>query len=119
MMFLASDSATRSMYTGASNVESNSATCSGKPSLFGRRPQGLVVLGSPTSVVGASWPPHSVDAVVGEEHGDVLATISGVNDLGGADGGKVAVALVRDDGLIRMRAFGDRGNGGCVTVRGL
>ena len=57
MMFLLSQRATRSMYTGASSVASSSDICKGNPSLEGRRPQGEVVLDWPTRVVGAICPP--------------------------------------------------------------
>ena len=62
---------------------------------------------------------HAVDAVVDEEDGDILATIRGMNDLGGANSSEVAVALIGDDNLVRVRPLHGRGHGGCATVRGL
>ena len=48
---------------------------------------------------------HAVHGVVDEEDGDVLAAIGRVQDLGRADRGQVAIALVGEHDLVRLRAL--------------
>ena len=62
---------------------------------------------------------HAVDAVVDEDHGDGLAAIGGVDDLGGADGGQVAIALVADHDAVRAAALDRGGDGRGAPVRHL
>src|SRR4051812_37707047 len=62
---------------------------------------------------------HPVDAVVDEEDGDVLATVGGVNDFRGADGGEIAVTLVGDDHRVRIGALHGSRNRGRASVSGL
>nr|AIF26401.1 putative 2-oxoglutarate oxidoreductase [uncultured bacterium fosmid pJB17E7_contig I] len=52
---------------------------------------------------------HAVDAVVNEDHDDVLAAVGCVDGLGGADGGEVAVALIGEDVAVGVEAL----DGGC------
>src|SRR6185369_8075028 len=62
---------------------------------------------------------HTVDTVVDEEHGDVLAPVGGVNDLGGADCGEIAITLVGDNDLVGMCTLHGCCHRGCASVRGL
>ena len=62
---------------------------------------------------------HAVHAVVHEDHGDVLAAVGGVDALGGADGGQVAVALVGHDEVLRPHALDAGGHRGAAAVRRL
>ncbi len=54
---------------------------------------------------------HAVDAVVHEDHGDVLAAVGGVEPLGGADGGEIAVALIGEDQVLRPHPLDAGGHG--------
>ncbi len=62
---------------------------------------------------------HAVDGVVHEEHRDVFAAIGGVNDLGRADRGQIAVALIGNDDLVGMRALDAGGDRRGASVRRL
>ena len=62
---------------------------------------------------------HAVDAVVDEDHGDVLSTVAGVDGLAGADGSEVAVALVGEHDLVGPHALDTRGARRSATVGGL
>ena len=59
---------------------------------------------------------HAVDRVVDEKHGDFFAAVGGMDDLGGADGGEVTIALVRDDDLVGAGALDGGRAGGCAAV---
>ena len=52
---------------------------------------------------------HAVDAVVDEDHGDVLTTVAGVDGLAGADGSEVTVALIGEHDLVGPHALDTRG----------
>ena len=62
---------------------------------------------------------HPVNRIVHEEDGDVFATIRRVNNLGGADGGKVAVSLIGNHELVWMRALDGCSDCGGASVSGL
>ena len=62
---------------------------------------------------------HAVDGVVDEDDGDRDAELRGPDDLGEADGGEVAVALVGDDDRLGVRELVADGDGGGAAVRGL
>ncbi len=62
---------------------------------------------------------HAVDRVIDKEHGDLLASIGSVNDLGRADGGQVAVSLIGKDDFVRLGALQAGGHGRRAAVRGL
>src|ERR1039458_8889201 len=62
---------------------------------------------------------HAVDTVVDEDYGDGLAAVGGVNDLRGADGRQIAIALVADYDGIRAAALHSRRHGGRASVRHL
>ena len=91
----------------------------GQPAAFLSRPAGVVVVFWPWSVVGHLPAGHSIHGVVHKEHGDALAPVRRVDDLSGADGGEVAVALVREDDLVRVAAAHAGGNGWSAPVRRL
>ena len=57
MMRFVSATETRATYTGAWSWLNTSHTWSGWPVSAGSRPNGVVVVFSPSSVVGAIWPP--------------------------------------------------------------
>src|SRR5262249_28079416 len=48
---------------------------------------------------------HSVDTVVYKDDGDGFSAIGGMHDLGGADRGQVAIALVTDHDAVRPAAL--------------
>ena len=60
---------------------------------------------------------HAVDAVVHEDHGDVLAPVGGGHGLGKADGGQVAVALIGEHQLVGLGALYAGGHGAGPAVR--
>ena len=62
---------------------------------------------------------HAVNGVVDEEHADVLAAIGGMDDLRRADGREVAIALVRHDNGLGMRALERSRRRGSASVRHL
>ena len=62
---------------------------------------------------------HAVDGVVDEDDGELLAPVGGVDDLVGAYGGEVAVALVGEDAGAGVDALDAGGDGGGAAVRGL
>ena len=62
---------------------------------------------------------HAVDGVVDEDDGDVFAAIGGVQNLRGADGRQIAVALVADDDALGPAALDGSGYRGSAAVRGL
>ena len=62
---------------------------------------------------------HAVDPVVHEDRREPFAAGGGVDDLGGADGGEVPVALVREHDPVRADALDARGDGRRPTVRRL
>ena len=62
---------------------------------------------------------HAVDTVVNEDHRDGFAAVGGVDDLGGADGRQVAIALVGDHDALRPAAFDRRGHRRRAPVRHL
>ena len=61
---------------------------------------------------------HAIDGVVDEDHGDVLATVEGMDGLACADASHVAVALIGEDEFVRPEAFDGRGTGRCTSVAG-
>ena len=81
MMFLLSQRATRSMYTGASSVASSSDICKGNPSLEGQHPRGSCVNWRLPSRRGHLPAGHSVDGVVHEKDGDLFAAIGSMHDF--------------------------------------
>lgn len=62
---------------------------------------------------------HAVDGVVDEDDDDVLATVGGMDGLGGTDGGEVTVALIGEDDVAGIEARDGGGNGGSASVCGL
>ena len=62
---------------------------------------------------------HAVDAVVHEDRGEALAACRRVDDLGGADGGEVAVALVGEHDLVGPVALDAGRDRGRAPVRRL
>ena len=62
---------------------------------------------------------HAVNAVVDEDDGDVFAAGCGMNSLGGADRGEVAVALICKYNSVGMRALNARCNCGGASVGSL
>ena len=61
---------------------------------------------------------HAVDGIVDEDDGDILAAAGGVHDLGHADRGQVAVALVGEDDPVGQDALDAGGHGRGAAVRG-
>ena len=59
---------------------------------------------------------HSIDRIVNEEDGNFFAAIGGVNDFGGSDRGKVAIALVGNHDLAGTSALDSGGTGGSASV---
>ncbi len=59
---------------------------------------------------------HAIDAVVDEDDGDGLAAVGGVDDLGGADGGEIAIALIADDDAAGTAALDGGGDCGTASV---
>ena len=47
---------------------------------------------------------HSIDRIVDEDDGYVLASVAGVDDLGRANGGQLAIALIGEDHLVGIHA---------------
>ena len=48
---------------------------------------------------------HAVDTVVDENHGEVFASVAGVDCFACSDGGQVAVALICEHNLVGPHAF--------------
>ena len=78
-----------------------SQTLIGAPSFWAVRPAGVVAVFWPRIVVGAICPPvMPYTALLTKITRDVLAAIGRMDDLGGADGRQIAVALVGEDGQL-------------------
>ena len=62
---------------------------------------------------------HAVYRVVHEDGRELLAAVGGMDDLGRAYGGEVAVALVADHEVVGQHALDAGGGRGCAPVGGL
>ena len=61
---------------------------------------------------------HAVNGVVDEDDGDVFTAVEGVDGLGRADAGEVAVALVGEDQSVGPKPLHGRSQCRCATVGG-
>ena len=62
---------------------------------------------------------HAVDRVVDEENGDLFSAIGGMDDLGRADRGEVAISLIGDHNLVRAGALQSGSGSGSAAMRHL
>ena len=59
---------------------------------------------------------HSVNRIVDEENGNLLAAICGMHNLGGADSGEIAIALIRNHDFVGTCTLDCGGGRGSASV---
>ena len=59
---------------------------------------------------------HTIDGIVDEDDGDVLATVQGVDGLAGTDTRQVAIALISEDEAIRPQTLDARSHSRSTTM---